>query len=218
MTRERRPHVVDEVVDDVVVADFNTALFGKVARFFVGAHVETDDDRLRGLRERHIGFGDAPDAAVNDARLNFVVAEFFDRRGDRLHRALDIALDDDRQFLAARRLQVAHHVGERRTRGWPARGELLALLALAVFGNFAGARFCLDDGDAVASLGSAREAERLDRHRGSGQFDRNPLVVDERPDPAPMRAGDDQRADRATCRAAPEWSRPVRGLDRAAPR
>ena len=39
----RRFHVVDEVVDDVVVADLDAGALGRVARFLVGAHVEADD-------------------------------------------------------------------------------------------------------------------------------------------------------------------------------
>ena len=38
-------HVVDEIVDDVVVADFDAGALGGLARFLVGANVEADDRR-----------------------------------------------------------------------------------------------------------------------------------------------------------------------------
>jgi hypothetical protein len=41
--RHRRLHVIHEVVDDVVVADFDTGLFGRGRRLPVGANVEADD-------------------------------------------------------------------------------------------------------------------------------------------------------------------------------
>ena len=66
------------------------------------------------------------------------------------------------------RLELAHHVGERAAREAAARRRLLALLALAIFGDLAGAGFVLDDGDAIAGLRRAGKAENLDRHRRAG--------------------------------------------------
>ena len=40
-------HIIDQVVDDVVVADLDARLLGRPARFLVGAHVEPDDRRMR---------------------------------------------------------------------------------------------------------------------------------------------------------------------------
>ena len=61
---QRRLHVIHQIVDDVVVADLDAGLLGEIARLLVGAHVEAEDDRLRGLRQRHVRFGDAADAAM----------------------------------------------------------------------------------------------------------------------------------------------------------
>ncbi len=44
-TAHRRLHVVDGIVDDVVVADFHVFIFGKFARRSVCAHVKADDER-----------------------------------------------------------------------------------------------------------------------------------------------------------------------------
>ena len=78
--RKRRLHVVDEIVDDVVVADLDAVMLGKVARLLMRADVEAKDDRLRGRGQRHIGFGYAADAAMDDPRHDFVVAKLFDAR------------------------------------------------------------------------------------------------------------------------------------------
>src|SRR5690606_22483247 len=61
-----RLHVVDNLVDDVVVADIDPEGFGNLARTRVGTHVETDDDRTRGLRQVHVGLGNAANATVDD--------------------------------------------------------------------------------------------------------------------------------------------------------
>ena len=102
-SRHRLLHVVDEIVDDVVVADFDAGLLGGLARFLVGADVEADDDRAGGFRQRHVGFGDAAGAGEDDARGDFFGGELLQRADDRFDRALHVALDDQREFLAARR-------------------------------------------------------------------------------------------------------------------
>ena len=53
----------------------------------------------------------------------------------------------------------------------------------------------LDHGDSIARLRRARESEHLDRRRWLSRLQGLALVVDERPDAAPMRSGDDQCAD-----------------------
>ena len=118
--------------------------------------------------ERDVGFGDAADTGMNDARGDLFGVELLERGDDRLDRALDVALDEQREFLAPRRFELAHHIGERTARHAAARGDLVALLTLAIFGDFAGARFAFDDRDAVAGLRRAGEAEHLDRHRRTG--------------------------------------------------
>ena len=65
----------------------------------------------------------------------------------------------------------------------------------AVIGDFAGAAFALDHRQAVAGIGRAGEAEHLDRHRGSGGFDRLAGVGHQRTHAAPFGAGHHQIAD-----------------------
>src|SRR5690348_5641779 len=102
---------------------------------------------------------------MNDARRNFVVAGLFERTRDRLDRALHVALDDQREFLAPRGLDLRHHLLERAAHAGLARRGLVALLARAIVGDFAGARFALDHREAVARVGRAVETQYLDRGR-----------------------------------------------------
>ena len=46
---QRRLHVIDDVVDDVVVADVDAVALGPLARLLIGADIEADD----GARPRH---------------------------------------------------------------------------------------------------------------------------------------------------------------------
>jgi hypothetical protein len=117
------------------------------------------------------------------------------RGGDRLDRALHVAFDDQRHFLPALRLEVGHHIAERSAHRLASRGELLAPLTLAIFRDLSRARFRFDHRDAVARFRRAGKAEHLDRGRRRRFFDRFALVVDQRPDTAPLRAGDDKRPD-----------------------
>ena len=59
-------HVIDEIVDDVVVADLDTGVLGSLARFLVRPHVEADHRRARGFGEGDVGLGDAADAGEDD--------------------------------------------------------------------------------------------------------------------------------------------------------
>ena len=92
-------------------------------------------------------------------------------------------------------LSWRHHLLERAAHAGRARRRLLALLAGAVVGDFAGARFALDDGEPVAGLRRAGEAEHLDRNRRAGLVHRLAGVADQRAHAAPFGAGDDDVAD-----------------------
>ena len=132
-------HVVDEVVDDVVVADLDAGALGGLARFLVGAHVEADDRRIRRFGQPHVRLGDAADAGMQHARRHLVGAELVERAGDGFDRALHVGLDDQREILAARGLDLRHHLLERAAHAARPRRGLLALLAGAIGGDLAGA-------------------------------------------------------------------------------
>ena len=74
-------------------------------------------------------------------------------------------------------------------------GALVLDHAGAIFGDFAGARFVLDDLERIARRRHARQAEDLDRHRRTGFLDLLALVVDQRTDLAALGADDEDVAD-----------------------
>ncbi len=114
------------------------------------------------------------------------------RANDGLDRALHVALDDQRELLAPRRrLELGHHLLERTTHGAGPHRRAFATLALAIIGDLAGARLAVDNGEPVAGLGRAVEAQHLHRHRRAGGVHVwLPLIADQRPHPAPFGAGD----------------------------
>ena len=116
---------------------------------------------------------------------------FSSRVDDGLDRALHVALDDEREFLAAGTLlKVAHHVGERaagRAARAPGRSRFWRV---PVFRDLAGAGLGIDHRDAVAGFGRAVEAEHLDGNRRARFLDRAAEIVDERAHAAPLGPGD----------------------------
>ena len=189
----RRLHVVDEVVDDRVVADLDALLVRRLARRRVGADVEADDRRARGLGQRHVRLGDGAHARVQHADAHLVGRELLQRLHDRLGRALHVGLDHDGQLLDVLvGLGLGEELVERRRRAHrraPVAGE-----PLAVAGDLARLGLVVDDVEDVARLGRAAEAEHLDRDRRPGLLHALALVVEERAHPAPLLADDEDVA------------------------
>ncbi len=109
-------HVVDEVVDDGVITQFDLGAFGLVAGVGVRPNVEADDRRAGCGGEDDVRFRYAADAGVKDAHAHFICRQFVEAADDRLDRALHVALNDERQFLDLGVLQLRHHLFERGAR------------------------------------------------------------------------------------------------------
>src|SRR3972149_1476961 len=60
-------HLVDEVVDDGVIANLDAVALGGLAGVRVGAATEAEHDRARSRGERHIGPGEGPHPGVDGA-------------------------------------------------------------------------------------------------------------------------------------------------------
>ena len=149
---------------------------------------------------------------------DLVGAERLERLGDRLDRALHVALDDQREDLLAG-APGAGSSSARASRGRRSGGpRLVALLAGAIVGDLAGAGLALDHREAVAGLGRALEAEHLDRRRRAGFLDLLAVIVDQRADAAPVGAGDDDVADPERAALDQDGRDRRRGPGRAWPR
>ena len=78
--------------------DLHPVTLGVLLGDGVGADVEAYDDGPGGGGQHHVGFADGPHRPVDDPDTDLVAREFLQRLAHRLHRALDIGLDDDGQF------------------------------------------------------------------------------------------------------------------------
>src|SRR3954470_16133918 len=70
--RQRRLHIIHQIVDDVVIADFHAIALGAVARLVVGAYIEAEHRRAAGMSQDHVAFGDAADARLQNLGADFV--------------------------------------------------------------------------------------------------------------------------------------------------
>ena len=130
---------------------------------------------------------------MHDLRRDLVGAELAQRAGDGFDRALHVALDEQREVLAAGLLQRLHHLLERARRA--GRAHRVATLAHAIVGDLARTALALDDGELVAGLGREVEAQDLDRDGRAGLRDVCAELVDEGAHASPCLAGDDDVAD-----------------------
>ncbi len=157
-TRHRRLHVIHEVVDDVVVADFDALRVRPDVR--ACAFARTLKPMIAAFDASASEISDSvmpPAARVNDAGADFVGAELVERTGNGFDRTLHVALDDQREFLHAGGLQLRHHLFQRAALTGQAGGSLVAGETLAVFRDLAGAAFVFDDGELVTGLPACRK-------------------------------------------------------------
>lgn len=120
---------------------------------------------------------------MKDARRDFIGAELLQRAQNGFERTLHVGLDDQREVLAARGLELAHHLLKRTAHAGGGCG-LLALLVGAIIRDLTGAGFVLDHGETIAGFRRTVETEHFDRHRGTGFLHGLALVVDQRADAA----------------------------------
>ncbi len=178
LARHRLLHPVGQVVDDVVIAELDLVALGRFTGLGVGTDVEADDRSAAGRGEDDVALGDGAHSGVQDPGLDVLGGDPVDRAGDRLDRALDVALDDERELDRQIGLRGEHVLEIDRNRG----GALPVENALAIGGDLAGAGLVLDDGERVAGGRNSGQAEHLDGHGRAGFLHLLALVVDHRPD------------------------------------
>src|SRR5690606_13346465 len=179
-------NVVHEIVDDVVVTDLDAVLISCRACLLVGTDVEAEDDCTRGLCQRNIALGDRTSARMDDACTHFVGAELVERDVDRFDRTLHVTLDDERELLETRGLQLRHHLLERTALTSLACNGLFTGKTLTVVRNLARLRLVLDYGEAVTSLRRSLKAEDLDRHGRTCALDLLATVIDQGAHTSPL--------------------------------
>src|SRR5688500_3891386 len=183
-------HLFGHVVDDRVQPDVDLLPFRHVLRVAVGSYVEADDDGVRRRRQQHVRFVDGADARADDPDLHLLVGQLRQRVGQHLGRALHVGLDDERELLDAAFRDLLLERFERETAALGAERALLGL-RLAEGGNLPRLRRVGDGLERVARLRQAGEAEHFDRGRRTRRLDGFAAIVDQRPDLADDRAGDE---------------------------
>src|SRR5258708_14049645 len=156
-------HVIDEIVDDIVVTDFHSIALGHFARFLVGAHVEADDRGARGLGERDVRFADTAGAGQDYPGAHLLGPELFKRTRNGFDRTLHIALAEERELLASGALELTHHLFERSALAARPRRDLFALLTGTAVCHLPRTRFAVHDGQAVARFPRSVKAKNLHR-------------------------------------------------------
>src|ERR1019366_6944073 len=160
-TFHRLAHIVDRFVDDGVEANLDALFLREVRGLRFGTDVEADDDGFGSRRERNVGLRNRARRAVDYFELYFVGGKPRERVGERLVRALHVALENDFEFLDLARRQTLAQIFERDAAGL---GEFaFALLGAAILGDLARLRFLDHRSEHSAGLGNAGETENLDR-------------------------------------------------------
>src|SRR5271165_5512821 len=101
-----------QLVNDGVQADVHLLLLRQFLRFAFRSHIEADDDGVRRRGQQHVGFGNGAHSAQQDLDFHLVVGEFGQQVAQDFHRALNIALQNDKQFLLTGELQLLRQAFE----------------------------------------------------------------------------------------------------------
>src|SRR5579875_752987 len=190
--REHLLHVVDDVVDDRVVADLQAVAPRELARLRIGADIEADDQCLRRCRQGDIRLVDAADPRVEHAYGDLVRRQALDRVDDRLDRPLDVRLDHDRKLLRLTSSDLRAHLLDGVARA--TRDANIAKLALTEFGHFPRTHLVLDDAERIAGERRAVEPQHLDGRRRTRGVQRAIAVIEKRTHASPLAAGDEDVA------------------------
>src|SRR5690606_15903710 len=106
----------------------------------------------------------------------------------RLHRALHVRLDDQRQTQLIALTELGHDVFHPvATLGDQTR---LATLGITLPGNILRQTLVFDHDKIIASVGHTRQTEDLHRDRGAGRVDLTAGLVEQRPNAAVLHAAD----------------------------
>ena len=161
----------------------------------VGPHVEPDDDRVGGRGQQHVRLVDGPDAGVDDADLDLLVRELVQRVGEHLGRPLHVGLDDDRQFLdlALGDLLLQRLEGQARgLRRLSAFSLACVCRKSATWRALAASAIAWNESPGCGRPARPSTSTGVD---GPASFTCRAAIVDERPDLADDRTGDDGVAD-----------------------
>src|SRR5215212_8498762 len=189
---ERGLDLLDGLVDDRVVAHLDAFLVRQLGRLALRPDVEADDDRVGRRCQHDVGLGGRPNSTNNNAQRHLVAdIDLGQRVLQGLHRTGHVALEDQCQLLALALLHGRHEVLERTTHAALClHGGALARLAL--LGDLAGHPVVLDHQEVLTRTRHGRQTQHHRGLRGEGLLHRLGVLVEQCPDAAVRRTGDDR--------------------------
>ena len=101
--QKRAGHVLDKLVDDVILVNRDLFLLAELGRRRREPRVKADDVALRVVGELHVRFADFPDAGADDVQFDFASdRDFVEGFVDGFQTALHIGPDDEAEFFLVR--------------------------------------------------------------------------------------------------------------------
>src|SRR5690625_4409235 len=173
--RQRLLHVIQQLVNDAVVADVDAFLLRLPARRGVGANVEADHGSARGNGQVDIRLRNATDPGRHDVDRHFLGRHVVEAGQDRFQRATHVGLDDQRQDLGFVLAHVGKHVFQ--LGSLLTRETFLTGLVGTSLGDFAGLALVGEHDELVTGVGRAVETQDFHRNGRTGLFGRTPCLV-----------------------------------------
>src|SRR5690606_38363517 len=168
-TGERLLDVLDDVVNDVVVAHVQAFGLDNLARSSISPHVEAKQYGVGSQCQVGIGFGDTADTTADYAHLHFVIAQAVERTLQSFQGTTHIGLEDDVERLL---LVLAHGLEDVLQLAGVSTGQLhFAELALTEQCYFASLLLVGDDSQVITGFRRTIQAENLDRNSRASFFD-----------------------------------------------
>ena len=155
-------HILRDLIDNTVKPYIHPFFFCQCLHLDIRADMKTYYYCVGSRCQKHIGLCYGPNGTVKHLQFYGICRELLKRLSQRLHRAVNIGLDDDTQFLY---LSIFYLIVEVFKRDLAALGKLsLPLFHLPVCPYL----FCLflirDDYELLSSLRHSRKALHLHRH------------------------------------------------------
>ena len=155
--------------------DVDFLLLRQLLRLTLRTHVESDDDGVRSRSQQHVGLGDGAHTRAQNLQPHLVVRQLGQQVGQHFHRAADVRLQDDVQFLRAGGLQLLGQTFQRHAGTLGQRG--FAGFLFAVFGNAARLVAIRDDYKLIAGLRQSFHTQNFDRSRRRRGFELVAAIV-----------------------------------------
>ena len=110
----KRPfHIFDQIVDYLIVSDFDAGLFCAHEGGLVDIYTEPDDDRLTGFGEHDVRLGNVTHSRLHDLDFDLIVFKLFEAVDDWGQRTLRIGPQNNVEGFGFAAFDTGEHVLQR---------------------------------------------------------------------------------------------------------